>query len=179
MDTGFRHEGLIGLNPGEILRLRNAAGRHIGVVRGAVWVTQHADPGDRVLGSGESFRFDRDGLALATPLGGAAKFVLEEGLAPERSVEPHEIGVARDPWSHHTPAFERAARRMRAEAIAKALAALGGGVKALWGRLSRTFSAARQERQTARELGALSDHILKDIGLRRDQIACAARQYPC
>lgn len=179
MDSGMRHEGLIALNPGEVLRLRDAAGRHIGVASGAVWVTQHRDRRDRVLGGGESFRFDRNGLALATPLGGGALVVLEEGLAPGGGAEPQQIGVARGPWSGHTPGFERAARRMRAAAIAKALATLAAGLRALWGRFTRTVSAARQEKRTARELRVLSDHILKDIGLRREQIECFARHHSC
>jgi uncharacterized protein YjiS (DUF1127 family) len=38
------------------------------------------------------------------------------------------------------------------------------------------FKRARIARETRRELYALSDHILRDIGLRRDQIALVGRK---
>lgn len=73
----------------------------------------------------------------------------------------------------------RRAHRMRAEAMAQAFAGVIGALKALARRVARMPSAAIRARQTARELHALSDHILKDLGLRRDQINCVARQVPC
>jgi len=33
--------------------------------------------------------------------------------------------------------------------------------------------------RTVQELRSLSDHMLKDIGLRRDQIDCVAKRLPC
>ena len=171
MNTGLMHEGLIKLSPGEILRLRDAAGRHLGVVHGSAWVTQDGDPRDRVLTSGESFRFDRRGLALVLPLEGGAKVVLGEGLATASGEAPELFSVNRENLAY----FERRAHRMRAEAMAQAFASLSRGLKALWGRIARILSAASQTRRTVRELRSLSDHILKDIGLRRDQIDCVAR----
>jgi len=120
MDTATRHERQLTMNPGEVLRLRDAAGRHLGVVQGAVWITQHGDRRDPVLESGASFRFDRDGLSLVQPLGGPATVVLEAGLVPE-----NETGRA------------------------------------------------------ARALGGLSDHLLHDLGLRRDQIRFGGHTPPC
>lgn len=175
MDSAMMHKGTIGLNPGEILRLREPAGRHIGVVRGVAWVTQDGDPRDYVLGSGESFRFDRNGVALVMPLGVEAKLVLEEGLAPESLETPDSLSLHREDVAH----FERRARRMRAEAVAQAFASLAGGLKALWGRIARMPSAASQARKTVRDLRSLSDHMLRDIGLRRDQIDCIAKRLPC
>jgi len=45
----------------------------------------------------------------------------------------------------------------------------------IW-RWLRTLVAHAEARRTARELERLSDHILRDIGLRRDQIGSVARE---
>jgi len=75
--------GLAGraLEPGKPLRLRNAAGRRLAVVRGDVWITQEADPRDHVLTAGDTFGFDRPGLSIVLALGGVAVLALEDGLA--------------------------------------------------------------------------------------------------
>ena len=145
MDTGMRHKGLLTINPGEVLRLRDAAARHLGVVQGAVWITQHGDRRDPVLEGGASFRFERNGLSLVQPLGGPATVVLEAGLAPENgtgrtadSVEQRARRLAR------SDQFQREARRMRAETLA-----------------------------------SLSDHLLRDLGLRRDRIRFGGNTPEC
>lgn len=176
MDTGLLHaSGLIGLAPDEVLRLRDGAGRHIGVVRGVAWVTQDGDPRDYVLGSGESLRLERDGLALVMPLGGEVKLVLEQGLAAASTVAQPEFS----PRGGDTAYFERRAHLLRAEAMAEAVAALGAGLKALWHRIGRSWQAGARARRTAAELRLLSDRMLQDIGLRRDQVDCIARLGPC
>jgi uncharacterized protein YjiS (DUF1127 family) len=170
MDTGLLHKGAIGLNDGEILRLRDAKGRHIGVVHGTVWVTQEGDQRDYVVRAGEHFRFDRGGLALVRPLNGTARLVFEDGLVPKRKAEPQIISVTRYNWFAHLPELERRARRMRNEAIGQAFATLRRGLTTLWDRIGKAVSAAIQALETARELPELSDSTLKDIGLYRDQI---------
>jgi uncharacterized protein YjiS (DUF1127 family) len=119
MDTGLRHQGLRTINAGELLQLRDAAGRHLTVVQGAVWVTQHGDWRDAVLESGASFRFDRNGLSIVQALGSPATVVLEEGLEPA-SQAGHEAGAAEpQAWKlAHSERFERRARRMRADTLA-------------------------------------------------------------
>jgi uncharacterized protein YjiS (DUF1127 family) len=175
MDNGLLHEGSIGLKPGEVLRLRNAAGRHLAVLQGIAWVTQDGDARDSVVGSGESLRFDRDGLALVMPLGAETRLILEGGLAPER----HEALEYFSGHGEDMAYFERRAQRLRAEAFARVGAWLAGALKALWGRYARAQSGALQSLKTAHELRALSDRGLTDIGLRRDQIDCVTRQIPC
>ncbi len=175
MDNRLLHEGSIGLRPGEVLRLRNAAGRHLAVLQGVAWVTQDGDARDSVVGSGESLRFDRDGLALVMPLGAETRLILEEGIAPEGRETPHRFSAQGEDMAW----FERRARRMRAEAFARLGAWIAGALKALWGWAVRAQSAALQSLRTAHELRALSDRGLKDIGLRRDQIDCVTRQIPC
>ena len=50
---------------GRTLRIRNGKGSEIGVSEGCAWVTQESDTADKVLEAGDTFRLDRDGLALA------------------------------------------------------------------------------------------------------------------
>lgn len=188
MDTGLwqaglAQGGLVALELGEVLRLQDAAGRHVGVIRGSVWLTQHSEQRDWVLHAGESLRLERNGLTLIVPLGGAARVVLEEGLVapPEAQGRAAESGhpviaATPDPWLVHSPDFERAAHRLRAASIATIGAALGRGLAAAWGRLAKALSASLQARRTAGELRALSDYLLKDIGLRRSEIHCVARR---
>ncbi len=173
MRTGLLQQGLVELGQGEVLGLQDAAGRHVGVVRGSVWLTQHGDQRDRVLHAGESFRIGRDGLTLVVPLGGAARVVLEDGLLAATG------SPAREAWRVHTQEFERAARRRRAAAIAAMLSGFARWLKAAWSPIDAALRSALQARRTARELRALSDYLLKDIGLRRDEIDCVARRLAC
>lgn len=175
MDNGLLHEGSIGLRPGEVLRLCNTAGRHLAVLQGTAWITQEGDARDVVAGSGESWRFDRNGRALVMPLGAETRLILEEGIAPGGRETPHRFSAQGEDMAY----FERRARRLRAEAFARAGAWLVGALKALWERYARAQSGALQSLKTAHELRALSDRGLKDIGLRRDQIDCVTRQVPC
>jgi uncharacterized protein YjiS (DUF1127 family) len=142
MQPGLDGIGILQIVRGKPLRLQDAAGRHLSVIDGTVWVTQQADPRDPVIAAGETFRFDRDGLALVTPLGGPAQVVLE-GEQPDAS-----RGVL---------------ARMRQPLVAAA------------GSLGR----ALRRRRTVRELQSLSDHMLRDVGLRRDQIDCVAKELAC
>ena len=63
------------------------------------------------------------------------------------------------------------ARRARAEATAWLFGALRASLRRLWARLEERQQAAR----TRSELSALSDHMLKDIGVRRAEIGCLVR----
>lgn len=142
MQPGLSGIGVTQITRGAPLRLRNASGRHLSVIGGTVWITQQGDPSDPVLEAGESFRFDRDGLALVTPLGGSAQVVLED-LRSEAS---------------------RGYTRIALERLVS---------------LARGPLRALRRRRTARELQSLSDHMLRDVGLRRDQIDCVAKQLAC
>ena len=63
----------IALAPGQALRLQDAVGRRVTVLQGSVWITQDRDPRDIVISAGEDFVIERPGLALVTPLDGAAR----------------------------------------------------------------------------------------------------------
>ena len=175
MDNGLLQKGLIGVEPGKVLRVRNGAGRHLTVLQGAAWVTQDGDRRDVIVGSGESFRFTRDGLALVMPLGAETKLVLEDGIAQDNREAPGYFSAHGEDLAY----FERRAQKLRAEAFARLFASIASGLKSLWARLERALTATARSAQTARALQALNDRSLKDIGLRRDQIDCLTRQVPC
>ena len=63
MDTSLI-QSITKLAKGEILRVDSALGQSIALVGGMVWVTQEGDPRDVFLSDGESFVFDRAGMAL-------------------------------------------------------------------------------------------------------------------
>lgn len=140
MKPGLEGFGIVRLARGQPLRVPDPAGRYLTTLGGVVWVTQEGDRRDRVLAEGEDFRFDRDGLALVTPLGGPAQVALDDrrDAAPVRSIA--ESAVA---W-------------------------LAG--------LTRAPGRMLRRRRTVRELQSLSDHMLRDVGLRRDEIECVARR---
>jgi uncharacterized protein YjiS (DUF1127 family) len=184
MDLRAIHQGRLELNPGEVLRLRDATGRHLGVLHGAVWITQYGDVRDAVVESGASFRFERDGVSLVQALGGVAMIVLEAGLVPEsapRRAAGSAVAFARPPAS--SVELYEAARRLRAEATGAILAVLaagaGRGLKRLGAALARGFAAARDALSAPRDLRSVSDHFLHDVGLRRDQVHLAGRAQPC
>lgn len=64
MDTSLTH-AVTQLAKGELLRVDDACGQSIAVVRGMVWITQEGDVRDTFLSDGESFVFNRSGTALA------------------------------------------------------------------------------------------------------------------
>lgn len=77
---GLTAQTEIGLARGSLLRVENARDMRVWVERGTLWITQEDDPSDVVLERGESFQFDRDGLALLVACGGAAHTLIS--LAP-------------------------------------------------------------------------------------------------
>ena len=56
------------LDAGRLLRIADPEGRGIAVIGGAVWITQQGDARDLFVAEGESFTFDRPGLALVQAL---------------------------------------------------------------------------------------------------------------
>lgn len=56
----------------DVLRLEDARDLQVRVESGRVWITQERDTRDVMLKAGESFRFDRDGVALMSACGEVA-----------------------------------------------------------------------------------------------------------
>lgn len=63
MNVGMNNAA-VSLNRRQRLELEDAIGGTIVCLRGGVWITQHHDCRDIVLGAGERFVFDRPGLAI-------------------------------------------------------------------------------------------------------------------
>ena len=66
----------VALQPDRSLDIQDGAGITVRVTRGNVWITQRGDPRDVVLCAGQSFKLDRNGLALVAALGGTASVLL-------------------------------------------------------------------------------------------------------
>ena len=178
MDDRLMRQGTRILNPGKVLRLRNAAGRQLGVVRGAVWITQSGDRRDPVIEAGGSFCFDRDGVALVQALGGEAVVVLESGLAPEGERPRAEPLPSAD-----LRALRREALRLRNEAVSALVAVAALGLRTRWKQflawLARGIFGAPPRGSATREVARLNDHVLRDLGLRRDQVMFTGRPESC
>lgn len=80
METSLSHS-LVRLPAGELLSLDGARGNCVVVFQGKVWITQQGDERDHILSSGESFTFDRPGLALVEALETSSVVVLTEPAA--------------------------------------------------------------------------------------------------
>ena len=67
MNLELDQDGLC-LKPHQLLKVRRRIGHTLVCHSGSVWLTQHHDARDIVLGAGESFALDRSGLVLAQAL---------------------------------------------------------------------------------------------------------------
>jgi hypothetical protein len=63
-NEGPKDRAKVGLGCGTLLRLENARGMQVQVERGLLWITQEGDLRDILVRHGESFRLDRDGVAI-------------------------------------------------------------------------------------------------------------------
>jgi hypothetical protein len=77
METSMQHR-LVRLGAEQLFSIDGAAGRCLVVFQGKVWITQEGDLRDHVVQSGESFSFDRAGLALVEALEPSSLAVLGE-----------------------------------------------------------------------------------------------------
>ena len=72
------------LGKGALLRIADARGRGIAVFGGSVWITQHEDRRDIFVEGGESFTFDRPGLAIVQALQ-PTRLLVYETFLPQRN----------------------------------------------------------------------------------------------
>lgn len=82
MNTELR-QPLTHLPAGSMLHLCDGRGRAVMVFEGQVWITQDNDPRDFVLGAGESFSIDREGLTLVEALHDSKLLLLDAGPAAD------------------------------------------------------------------------------------------------
>lgn len=114
MDTHLEH-ALTHLDEGALLRIHDGQGKAIAVFSGLVWITQDNDTRDVILGDGESFTFDRPGLAIVQALRPSKLLTFERGprAATRDAPDPTDrIGSEQ---------LHRQAQEMRAHAIAHAV----------------------------------------------------------
>jgi len=153
------------LGQGEALRLNGAGGRHISAVSGALWVTRDGDARDIILENGADVRLDQADGVVIQALGGPTLVAFEDGISLPQA------GKDLDPAVIDHLEIDQRARRARAEAASWLFQAARAGLARLWARLNDRVAAMR----TRGELHALSDHMLRDIGLRRTEIDCMVR----
>jgi len=141
MDTSL-NSALTRLARGEFLRIRDGQGQGIAVFTGRVWITQDADRRDVILGTGESFTFDRPGLALVQALSDTSVLVFgsestrptQQGdVASASRVQSAATATGKAPISSYE--LQHVARRLRADAIGNALLSLAAAVRVWWARL--------------------------------------------
>lgn len=77
--------GRLAIASGNTLRVDAGKGMLVYVWHGAVWLTQERDQRDHLLKSGESFRLDRAGTTLLSPLGDGAVVSLTTPQPQKRS----------------------------------------------------------------------------------------------
>jgi hypothetical protein len=64
-------QGSIAMGRGSVLRIADGSDMVVHVGEGALWLTQEGDRRDRYLAQGDSFRLDRDGIAIAYAMHGS------------------------------------------------------------------------------------------------------------
>ncbi|HYM47524.1 MAG TPA: DUF2917 domain-containing protein [Burkholderiaceae bacterium] len=97
MDTTLT-QAITKLVKGEILRVDDAIGQSIAVVRGMVWVTQEGDRRDIFLTDGDGFVFDYAGTALVQAITDTS-LIAFVGEAAE-VIEPAPAPAAADTGGH-------------------------------------------------------------------------------
>ena len=85
METSLSHS-LLRLDAGQILSVESPVGRCAMVFQGRAWITQEGDLGDYVVSAGESFMFDRPGLALVEALEPTSLIMLAQQTHAHESI---------------------------------------------------------------------------------------------
>jgi len=89
------------LAKGELVRLDGARGTTLRVTRGAVWLTQERDVRDVILGAGDVFTIDREGVTVVEAQGAATVCVLA------RHVDEVRVRSPRPPFAQRARAWLR------------------------------------------------------------------------
>lgn len=93
MKLELNQDGLC-LKPRQMLKVRRGSGHTIVCHKGSVWLTQPGDGRDIVLGAGESFALDRNGVALVQALEQSAISIAAPSLRPRAAPAAARIGHA-------------------------------------------------------------------------------------
>jgi hypothetical protein len=138
MDTSLSHS-LVRLGAAELFSVTAPRGRCLVVFHGKVWVTQQGDSCDHVVSSGESFTFDRGGIALVEALEPSSFVLLVEATQAPESLGYEAAWPRTEPRLLDSVQLHARAREMRAHAQDKAFHAVARAARKVW---SGLFSAA-------------------------------------
>jgi len=79
-ESKMNNDLILGARPlvkGRVRRVPAALGQRVECLSGSLWITQDGDRRDIVLGSGDSFEFDRAGNALVSALADSRYLMLQ------------------------------------------------------------------------------------------------------
>ena len=76
---------------GKTIRIERAAGKGVVAFSGMAWITQQDNARDIFLRRGESFTFDRPGLAVVEALADADLVVFDESIGTEHRSMPVRV----------------------------------------------------------------------------------------
>ena len=99
MDTSLT-QAVTRLAKGEILRIDDAIGQSIALVRGMVWITQEGDRRDTFLSDGESFVFDCPGTALVQAIADTSLIAFVGEAAEVIETEPAPLAALKAYGGH-------------------------------------------------------------------------------
>ena len=94
--TDFSELSSIGLARGSVARIEDARGMTLRVETGSVWLTQDRSCEDVLLETGDTFRIERDGTTVISPLGNRFALV---SIEPSIPVAPGFAGRFWRLWS--------------------------------------------------------------------------------
>lgn len=119
---------------GRFLRLADADGYRIVSMSGDLWITTHNSPEDIILRSGDAVTLESRGAALIMALGSA-----DVEVVPPPARE--DLSAVWVDAVEHFDEYDRAARRLRAEAFADVAGWIGCELRRLGRRITAALGA--------------------------------------
>jgi len=127
METSLSHV-LVRLGADELQRIPASRGQYLVVFHGKVWLTQPGDRRDHVVSTGETFTFDREGLALVEALEPTTYAVLTDPT-PATEVVGYEAAWPQiEVGSYDRAEIEERARALRRESFTRVAGKVWSGL---------------------------------------------------
>jgi hypothetical protein len=137
MDTSLSHS-LVRLGAAELYSVTAPRGRCLVVFHGKVWVTQEGDSCDHVVSSGESFTFDRAGIALVEALEPSSFVLLIEATQAPESIGYEAAWPRTEPKLLDSALLHARASEMRAQAQRRAVQRVARAARRMWSGFTST-----------------------------------------